>query len=614
MGLKYTLYRGYYELKKRTGLLRLEFPVIDKPADHITLEDWRNNTPPFFFKDRDDLPGSLKDYTVEHEEVSRIINGELKFFSGEWIRLGKNYDWVTHPITGTRFRNDVHWSQIDEFSKDAGDIKYLWEKSRFTFIYPIIRYDFQQGDDHSAFIFSEIESWIRNNPVNRGPNYVCSQEISIRVFNWVFALYFYKKSGNLTPALFREIMDSIFWQVDHVYRNIHFSRITVRNNHAITETLLLFLSGLLFPFFRGSKKWRKRGQRWFEQEIDYQVYDDGTYLQFSMNYHRVVIQLLSWAIAISRIHKVSLKASVLDKALKSVDFLLQCQEITTGHLPNYGANDGALFFPLSSCEYRDFRPQLDTLHHILTGRHLYPDGPWTEESHWIRDENKNCGNNKKLSQHQGVLRFDTGGYYLFREEHTLTFIRCGKHKDRPSQADNLHIDIWHQGENMLVDAGAYLYNCSDIDWEYFAGTKGHNCVTLKDQDQMLHGGRFIWYGWSQACAVEISETDHAFIFKGSITAFRHLGKDITHTRVMEKKKGMSEWVVRDIITSGSTITQAAQHWHTLSPDRVTISNDSGPFEWTNSGWFSPTYGVRQRALQLTVNSENRIFETRITLR
>ena len=45
-------------------------------------------------------------------------------------------------------------------------------------------------------------------------------------------------------------MHSIYWQLHHVYHNINFSRISVRNNHAITECLMLYLSGKLFPFFQ----------------------------------------------------------------------------------------------------------------------------------------------------------------------------------------------------------------------------------------------------------------------------------------------------------------------------------------------------------------------------
>src|SRR6185312_9633867 len=118
-------------------------------------------------------------------------------------------------------------------------------------------------------------SWIKANPINQGPNYRCSQEISLRVLNWTFALYYYRNSSKLTEDIFNQIQFAVFWQIQHIFQNIDFSRIAVRNNHAITETLTLYLTGLLYPQFPGSKKWRENGKRWFEEEVAYQIYEDG---------------------------------------------------------------------------------------------------------------------------------------------------------------------------------------------------------------------------------------------------------------------------------------------------------------------------------------------------
>ena len=93
--------------------------------------------------------------------------------------------------------------------------------------------------------------------------------------------------------------------MDHVYHNINFSRIAVRNNHAITETSMLFICGTLFPFLPNASKWKIQGKRWFEKEIIYQIYEDGTFLQFSHNYNRVVIQLLTIALIFAEINKYS---------------------------------------------------------------------------------------------------------------------------------------------------------------------------------------------------------------------------------------------------------------------------------------------------------------------
>ena len=82
-----------------------------------------------------------------------------------------------------------------------------------------------------------------------------------------------------------------------------------------------------------------------------------------MNYHRVVIQLLTWGIALAQRNGECFSEHVYQRAYQSVNFLYQCQELSNGYLPNYGSNDGALFFKLNDSDYRDYRPQLDALHY-----------------------------------------------------------------------------------------------------------------------------------------------------------------------------------------------------------------------------------------------------------
>src|SRR5690606_11649104 len=194
-----------------------------------------------------------------------------------------------------------------------------------------------------------------------------------------------------------------------------------------------------------------------EQEILYQVYPDGTFLQFSMNYHRVVIQLFTWAFRSAKFFNERFSEDVYDRAYRSIVFLHNCQDNTTGRLPNYGNNDGALFFKYNSCDFRDYRPQLNVIHVLLTGQNLYGNGEWQEDTYWFRVEPLEKVNFPPVKQKEGWIRFEDGGYYVLREGDILTFIRCGNHKDRPHQADNLHIDIWYQGRNLLFDAGSYKY-------------------------------------------------------------------------------------------------------------------------------------------------------------
>jgi hypothetical protein len=559
MGMHYTQFRIKHEVLRRTGLLKKKFPVAPVYQQYINLENWKNNKALFFFKDRESLSFSKNPTSLLEERFVKIKKGQFLFFNSIELNIGKDYDWITNPDTGYRYDIHKHWTEILDYSKEAGDIKYVWEKSRFSYLYDIIRYDYHFAKDCAEFVFSEIVSWIKCNPINCGPNYRCSQETSLRVLNWTFALNYYRNSPFLTEEIFNEIQFAIYWQIEHIYQNIDFSRIAVRNNHAITETLTLYLGGLLYSQFPGSLKWKEQGKAWFEEEIAYQIYEDGTFLQYSMNYHRVVVQLVTWAIILSEKNKESFSKIVYDRAKKSTEFLRICMVDENGKLPNYGANDGALFFKLNDHHYRDYRPTLNALAKSLR---INLDFEKTEDELWYGLESDS---DEKWQPATGIHAFETGGYYIFRESDMLTFIRCGKHKDRPSQADNLHLDAWYKGQNILCDAGSYKYNTDNKTLKYFSGSTSHNTVMIEDYDQMEKGARFIWFGWTQAREAHVHETKDSYSFNGSIVAFKHVGKEIVHERHVIKQKNQPVWLIKDFLINKPVGMRMKQLWHLPLP-------------------------------------------------
>jgi hypothetical protein len=549
--------------------------------------------------------------------AENIFEGHIPFFSSLTYPLGVNYDWVTNPDNGYRYDIGRHWTDINDFSSEAGDIKFVWEKSRFSYLYAVIRYDFHHGCDCSGFVIREILSWIDANPLNCGPNYKCSQEISLRILNWTFALYYYRNSDTLDERSFQKIINIIYWQLRHVYDNIDFSRIAVRNNHAITETLMLYLGGVLFPFFPESAKWKRDGKKWFEQEIEYQVYEDGTYLQFSHNYHRVVIQLMTWAFHLAAANGEKFSPVTYERAWKSLQFIFQCQNDKDGQLPNYGANDGALFFKLNDCDYRDFRPQLNALHRFLTGKKLYDTGPWHEDALWYGDRNIALPGIGDL-QKDTTASFQAGGFYVLRDAGSMTFIRCGKHKDRPSHADNLHMDIWYEGENALRDAGTYKYNAPPNITRHFTGTLAHNTVSLGANDQMQKGPRFVWLHWSQAIFASTKETSEALEFSGQIRAFGHLGKNILHSRRIRKLKNRAVWEIEDRIENKGDF-ELCQHWHPSSgPHELTICawDESGKeiVPQKTQGFYSGYYGQKEESPVISFVSKGEMIKTQISIK
>lgn len=590
--LRYILFRSSYELERKAGLLAKKYPTVLKPVTIPSLNDWREKGCGWYFQDRSKLTVPKVKSTQLKEKMEHILKGDVLFFSKTWKPLSLDYDWVTNPETGYHYDAKQHWTMVNDFSKEAGDIKFVWEKSRFSWLLTVCRYDYHYDEDHAEFVFSQILDWIEKNPLNCGPNYKCSQETSIRINNWLFALNFYKQSEALTEDCWEKIMTSIYWQTDHVMKNINFSRIAVRNNHAITETLTLYLMGMMFPMMKGAAAWKKKGKRWFEQEIDYQIEDDGTFIQDSMNYHRVVIQLLTYAIALADKHGEQFSGYVYDKAYKSLNFLFQCQEPTNGWLPNYGNNDGALFFPLSNHDYRDYRPQLDALHGLLTGKPLYDE--YLEDTQWVghvisTDRKKY----DRIEKQQGIIKFEKSGYYLIREKDTLSFIRCGLFKTNGS-TDQLHLDVWYKGKNVLMDGGSYMYNTDEATVLYFSGTESHNTIMLGDYDQMQKGMRFIWLYPPTLRNASLVEENDAYVFKGCVNTYKQIGEGIIVQRVVKKKKGTAEWTISDTIEGAPANIIKRQLWHKDS--EVDYSSDGLRVE--REGWTSDYYGVKRPVSQI----------------
>jgi len=247
-------------IRTKVGWYTLVFPKNVKPKVFLTYSQWLDNKKEYYFANAGAV--TIDSLLTEEEKLkvsetaSKIKRGILLFFNSEEFSLGPNYNWVTNPLNGYVYFSNLHWSKINDYDSKSGDIKFVWEKSRFSFLYDLIRDEKINGNVHREFILLQISDWIDANPVNQGPNWKCSQEISIRVLNWIFALYYYSDKGRMNEELWQKILNSIFQQITHVRKHIDFSKIAVRNNHAITETLALYIVGLLFPWLDEKGEWK----------------------------------------------------------------------------------------------------------------------------------------------------------------------------------------------------------------------------------------------------------------------------------------------------------------------------------------------------------------------
>ena len=293
-------------------------------------------------------------------------------------------------------------------------------------------------------------------------------------------------------------------------------------------------------------------------------------------------------------------------------FLQSFSQPENGYLPNYGANDGALFFPFNNKNYRDYRPQLNALADVLKKPQLNGD----TDSRWFGIEPNKVRKYAKVAH--GGTAFEPGGYYLMRSDNLVGFIRCNSNQHRPSHADNLHFDLWHSGENILMDGGSYLYNTTTENIQYFFGSQSHNTVILDDHDQMKKGPRFVWLNWTRKINAGFAENDKGLEFKGEIEAFSEVGSNIYHERGVSLKNNSVEIV--DRLKNKPAQVKLRQGWLVNEAwlERILLTatdgNEATIDPVITDGWISNYYGIKTKCKRVEFATLSNQVNTNFSLR
>jgi hypothetical protein len=141
-------------------------------------------------------------------------------------------------------------------------------------------------------------------------------------------------------------------------------------------------------------------------------------------------------------------------------------------------------------------------------------------------------------------------------------------------------------------------------------------VTLGKNDQMLKGGRFIWYYWTQSLFAELVELNDNYFFKGQISAFRQVDNKAKYVRKIYKKKGVPIWEVIDELIHNTNLP-LVQYWHPSSLffekfDIISKTIDGSVIQPINdNGFYSGLYGQKEVVKQIVFKTDEKTLITTI---
>ncbi len=459
----------------------------------------------------------------------QLRDGWMLMYGRHYALSGFPPEFNRDPLHDVTWPTPRHWSTYQQFDPRYDDLKCVWEASRFSWAYHLTRGHVRApAEGLDATWWACLDAWDEQNPYGLTPNWACGQEATFRLFAWLLAAT--RMPAGRTAAQWDRLTQLVWYTGRHIEGNINYAR-SQKNNHAISEAIGMWAIGLLFPELRRAAQWRGKGLRILAAEVGRQVAADGSYVQNSINYHRVMLDDLLWAAALAGSSGTSLPAVVVERARPALAFLLEMIDPDSGQCPNYGMNDGAQVLPLSTCDYTDFRPVAQAAHYWLHGTRCFPAGPWDEKMLWLFGPESLAAEVTPRRRTPGWSA-PQGGYYTFQGARCWGMTRCHAHRDRPGQADMLHLDLWYDGLNLFRDAGSYSYYCDKPLQEYFKSTAAHNTVTVDDEDQMILGPRFLWLRWTRGRVMraELSRSGRVADFVGRHDGYTRLKPACRHTR------------------------------------------------------------------------------------
>jgi len=341
------------------------------------------------------------------------------------------------------------------------------------------------------------------------------------------------------------------------------------NNHGTSEAAALFIGGAWLASPAGdaglrkkARRWCDIGRHWLEDRVNSLVEEDGSFSQYSVNYHRVFIDTLCqvelWR---QELEEDPFSDQYLSRCCAAVNWLAEITDPETGDAPNIGANDGAHLYDLSSAQYRDFRSSVQLGSVLFRNSLVYDEGICDDPLKWLGISDLKMDRVKPT----GDIVFPDGGYVVLRCDESRGFVRFANFRFRPSHADCLHFDFWHKGENILRDGGTYSYN-TDPEWlDYFSGTRSHNTVQFDGRNQMPRLSRFLFGDWLKM--TEVSELSK----KNGVTCWSGAYRDrqgCHHRRIVETRE--KEWRIIDEI--GGFENNAVLRWR-LKPGEWFLSGN-----------------------------------------
>jgi hypothetical protein len=537
------------------------------------------------------------------DRAVRVRDGQHQAYRWSWrSRPITPNEWLQNPQTGFAYDAAIPWWRVRHYDTRAGDIKELWEPGRFAWAYDLARGWLLTGDERFARALRDgISTFLRSSPPYRGPHWACGQEAAIRALAWLWAEGACADARAFDESFRLELLQALLWSGERIADAFEYAE-SQRNNHGLSEaTGLIAIGARMRGADERATRWIEKGHRALERMVIDQIALDGWYIQHSFNYARVALDQLTTARRVLLSLGRDLSPGVRERVRALIELLGACVEPASGQVPNHGANDGAYVLPLSTAQYRDYRPTLTAA--AATFETALPSGvaPSGETLAWLRAEAPPA----QAAKPSSWARSGASGWAVGATSLARIFVRAGQYRSRPGHIDPGHVDLTIGGRPVAIDAGTYRYVGSPPWNNGLATIDVHNTVSIAGMEAARRGPRFLWLAWPRATVERATVVGDEISIEITNNSWRDHG--VVHRRLC-RVWADGALIVDEISGDPTFAASVSVQWllddegavEMEASEPATLRETSGDAAST-SGWTSDSYGAKRavRSVRLT---------------